>query len=616
MKHPLFPKLHPARQRLVRLMPIILAGLLLACDADLPDSGGETSPATAWETRGAGLENYTDGLTRTFTLPTPLFAPASAWNQTVTGAAVLPASDGQILVTYRVLRGDTTSLHPPGPPPTTWPFPYVNYDDYTIPVFRAGTGQQSVLICDYEGNLSWPGPKFPDDQQEGGPVTVPASAGTVRPAGPQDTDADGHLVLYHPDTFTAYDFWQATTVRDGECQSQGGGLTGSAILEAGAVDFFDVRGSGANPDTYSSARAVGTPLLAGLILPEDVESGAISHALAVAIPGLRNTSTDPSEPLQSDYFYPASTTETDFYNTDPHSLAAGQRIRLKQTIVDDVGDPIDEENELAPITRMFLTALRTYGAYLVDNAGGFTFYAEDIHTADLDLTDAQVRTLIGESSLPAGKTKWQMVIEKLDEQLEQIPFAYGPWTEGQDPSTAEIVTSNFEVVEPATRTLTITAYLPLTLSGHASPPHLADVAYWAYQIQDINAPGAVDSLVASHYDMLVIEPTRTDWSSDDKNFDTRGMVTRLKNSQASDGTHRKLIIAYVDIGEAEDWRWYWTWSKDWDCTGDPPAAWPDYILACDPDGWTGNYPVAYWDPLWTMRIQPMPIRTTRGTRPT
>jgi hypothetical protein len=44
------------------------------------------------------------------------------------------------------------------------------------------------------------------------------------------------------------------------------------------------------------------------------------------------------------------------------------------------------------------------------------------------------------------------------------------------------------------------------------------VAYWAYQIQDISAPGAVDSLAVSHYDMLVIEPTRTDWSSDDKNF--------------------------------------------------------------------------------------------------
>jgi endo-alpha-1,4-polygalactosaminidase (GH114 family) len=86
--------------------------------------------------------------------------------------------------------------------------------------------------------------------------------------------------------------------------------------------------------------------------------------------------------------------------------------------------------------------------------------------------------------------------------------------------------------------------------------------------------------------MLVLEPTRTDWSSDDKHFDTKGMVTQLKNSKASDGTHHKLIIAYIDIGEAENWRRYWdpSW-PDWNCEGDPPQEWPDYVLACDPDGY-------------------------------
>jgi len=579
------------------LMPIILMWLLLICGIGLFVSDGQIRLATA-NTTLAGDPT----LPRDFVLPIPMFAPNSAWNQTATTAAVWPESDQQILVTYRVLRGDTTDLHPHcEQPPTEWPFPDVNYDEYAIPVFRMGTGQQSALLCDYEGYPGGTNPqKLPVNTD--GTVTVPAPAGTVRPAGPEGTDADGHLILYNPDTFTEYDFWQATTVRDGECQSRGGGLTGIVILEAGAIDFFDVRGVGANPDTCFSARATGPPLLAGLILPEDVESGAISHALAVAVPGLRNLSEDPEEPLPSDYFYPASTTETDFYNTNPHALAAGQRIRLKQTIVDDAGYAIDE-NQLAPITRMFLTALRTYGVYLVDNAGGFTFYAEDIHTAVLDLTDDQVNTLIGQppgTPLPAGKTKWQMAIEKLNIELEQIPFAYGPWTEGQNPATATITTANFEVVGPAMRTW---IYLPLILKNFASPSlaepmSLEDVTYWAYQLQGINEPGAVDALVVSHYDMLVLEPTRTDWSSDDRLFDARGMVTRLKNSKASDGVHRKLVMAYVDIGEAEDWRWYWTWPKDWDCAGEPPADWPDYILACDPDGWSGNYPVAYWDGDW------------------
>ncbi len=149
--------------------------------------------------------------------------------------------------------------------------------------------------------------------------------------------------------------------------------------------------------------------------------------------------------------------------------------------------------------------------------------------------------------------------------------------------------------------MTETSYLPLVATSaapEAQPLALDEVGYWAYQLQAISEPGAVDALVASRYDMLVLEPTRTDWSSDDKFFDTRGMVARLKDSWAGDGVHRKLVVAYIDIGEAEDWRWYWTWSKAWNCRGDPPSDWPDYILACDPDGWMGNYPVAYWDPAW------------------
>lgn len=127
---------------------------------------------------------------------------------------------------------------------------------------------------------------------------------------------------------------------------------------------------------------------------------------------------------------------------------------------------------------------------------------------------------------------------------------------------------------------------------------LGEVESWAYQLQAISREGAVDALVNSHYDMLVLEPTRTDWSSGDRNFNTKKMVERLKNTKGSDGKRRKLVMAYIDIGEAEDWRWYWTWSTGWK-EGDPrPGDWPDYILTHDPDGWDGNYPVAYWDPEW------------------
>ena len=141
-------------------------------------------------------------------------------------------------------------------------------------------------------------------------------------------------------------------------------------------------------------------------------------------------------------------------------------------------------------------------------------------------------------------------------------------------------------------------YEPLPPSGYTQPLPISEVEYWAYQIEGLGARGAVDKLADTHYDMLVLEPTRTDWSSDDRYFDTRAMVSQLKNSRASDGVHHKLIIAYIDIGEAENWRWYWRWSEEWPRGQPRPADWPDYILTHDPDGWGGCFPVAYWDEEW------------------
>jgi cysteinyl-tRNA synthetase len=54
--------------------------------------------------------------------------------------------------------------------------------------------------------------------------------------------------------------------------------------------------------------------------------------------------------------------------------------------------------------------------------------------------------------------------------------------------------------------------------------------------------------------------------------------------------HPKLVLAYIDIGQAEDFRTYW--ESGWGI-GDP-----EWIAGGDPDGWEGNYPVAYWWDEW------------------
>ncbi len=58
--------------------------------------------------------------------------------------------------------------------------------------------------------------------------------------------------------------------------------------------------------------------------------------------------------------------------------------------------------------------------------------------------------------------------------------------------------------------------------------------------------------------------------------------------QKSSGAKR-LVLAYMSIGEAEDYRYYW--QKDWRSS---PPAW----LGKQNPNWPGNYLVKYWDPAW------------------
>ena len=114
---------------------------------------------------------------------------------------------------------------------------------------------------------------------------------------------------------------------------------------------------------------------------------------------------------------------------------------------------------------------------------------------------------------------------------------------------------------------------------------------WMYQIQGLDEDGAVSKLAATDYPLLVVEPTRTNTGSED--FDTKNMVRRLHKT---DDGKRRLVLAYIDIGEAEDYRTYW--KSSWEPPTEDKPGNPDFIITTDPDGWSGNYPVAYWDKRW------------------
>lgn len=65
-----------------------------------------------------------------------------------------------------------------------------------------------------------------------------------------------------------------------------------------------------------------------------------------------------------------------------------------------------------------------------------------------------------------------------------------------------------------------------------------------------------------------------------------GDIESLKTK--SNGAKR-LVLAYMSIGEAEDYRYYW--KTDWETNK------PDWLLEENRE-WPGNYKVEYWNPDW------------------
>ena len=59
----------------------------------------------------------------------------------------------------------------------------------------------------------------------------------------------------------------------------------------------------------------------------------------------------------------------------------------------------------------------------------------------------------------------------------------------------------------------------------------------------------------------------------------------------------RLVICYLSIGEAENYRYYWDRNWDRNRDGRPDAGAPPWLAEENPN-WKGNYKVRYWDPGW------------------
>ena len=113
-----------------------------------------------------------------------------------------------------------------------------------------------------------------------------------------------------------------------------------------------------------------------------------------------------------------------------------------------------------------------------------------------------------------------------------------------------------------------------------------DINDFVYQLQDINLAAIGDT----KFDLAIIDYSEDGGESG--RFSAEEIETLINSAGGS-----KRVLAYMSIGEAENYRFYWEESWDADNDGKPDTGAPAWLGPSNPD-WPGNYKVRYWEPEW------------------
>jgi cysteinyl-tRNA synthetase, unknown class len=107
----------------------------------------------------------------------------------------------------------------------------------------------------------------------------------------------------------------------------------------------------------------------------------------------------------------------------------------------------------------------------------------------------------------------------------------------------------------------------------------ANVRSWGYQLQKVK----INDVANSPFDMMVVDYSK------DGSHEAAFTPEEIARMRAKPDGSTRLVISYMSIGEAEDYRYYW--NPEWAKTK------PDWLLDENPE-WKGNYPVCFWDTEW------------------
>ncbi len=195
-----------------------------------------------------------------------------------------------------------------------------------IPFVAVPAGQALVPIA----------PVLYADESDPGPYPIPSDAPIE--GGPSG-DGDRHVLVVRQGECKLYELYRAFPNND---------AANSWQADSGAI--FDLNSNALRPDTWTSADAAGLPILPGLVRYEDVEAGAINHAIRFTVVQTRR-----------DYVWPARHFASS--STDPNRPPMGQRFRLKADFVID--DSFSEQGQI------ILKAMKKYGIILADNGSNW-----------------------------------------------------------------------------------------------------------------------------------------------------------------------------------------------------------------------------------------------------
>ncbi len=242
----------------------------------------------------------------------PILPADSIWNRNVSAVPTAASSSAYIAR----LGGSGTILHP-GFGACCWqgqnigqPFVAVQ-NQPLVPIHFTAYGQQS----------------------DPGPYPIPTDAPIE---GCQTCGGDRHVLVEDLDTCTLYEMYHAYPQADGSWNADQGSI-------------FHLTSNALRPDGWTSADAAGLPIYPGLVRYDEVQAGAIHHAIRF---------TAPDDAVSHSWIWPAR--HSDGQGSGSDALPMGSRLRLKASV--DISGYSQQ-------VQVILQALKDYGMILADTDG-------------------------------------------------------------------------------------------------------------------------------------------------------------------------------------------------------------------------------------------------------